>query len=152
MAQKARAGRPGTATSGSFRSSAGMTMVSDTDRDIGTTAALTPPESPTITEGATHTNALLLGMVYTRLSLMKCKRQLTRDGIRCRAFEQSELSKVFSIDNTHTIDQGEDGRHICQNFTKPSVLGRMDSQWAGLVFRHVIMDYFYTPSTWHEER
>jgi hypothetical protein len=28
----------------------------------------------------------------------------------------------------------------------------MDRQWSGQVFRHVIMDYFYTPSPWHEER
>ena len=80
------------------------------------------------------------------------KRKKNFDGIRCRAFEQSELSKVFSKDNTHTIDQGEDGRHICQDFTKPGVLGSMDSQWAGQVFRQVIMDYFYTPSSWHEDR
>ena len=83
---------------------------------------------------------------------MHCKRQLTRDGIRCRAFEQTEQEAVFTIDKNHHVRQGEEGRHICHDFTQPGVLRCMDRQWSGQVFRHVIMDYFYTPGSWHEER
>ena len=82
---------------------------------------------------------------------MHCKHQLTRDGIHCRAFERTEQETVLTIDKYHNVDQGEEGQHICHDFTNPGVLGCMDRQWSGQVFRHVIMDYFYTPGSWHEE-
>ena len=32
-----------------------------------------------------------------------------------------------------------------------SALVEMDKHWKGIAFSHVIMDYFYTPTSWHEE-
>jgi hypothetical protein len=95
---------------------------------------------------------LLLGMVYTRSELMNSKRQLTRDGIRCRALEHTEQVKVYTIDVTHNVDQAEEGRHISHDFARPGVPSEMDTCWSGKVFEHIIMDYFYTPSPWHAER
>ena len=83
---------------------------------------------------------------------MLCKRQLTRDGIRCRAFERTEQETVFTIDKNHNVDKGEEGRHICHDFGNHGVLRCMDRQWSGQVFQHVIIDYFYTPGAWHAER
>ena len=130
MAQKTRAGRRGSASIGSSLPSAGQMTVSVPVPDTGTTTVLPIGlPSPLINDRVTHTKALLLGMVYTRTSLMHCKRQLTRDGIRCRAFEHTEQETVFTIDNTHNDDQGEEGRHIRHDFTNPGVFGCMDRQW-----------------------
>jgi len=102
--------------------------------------------------GDNDESTLLLGMVYTKSSLLNSKLQLTRDGIRCRVLEHTERVPVYTIDVGHTVDQAVDGRHIQQDFTKYSVLGEMDRRWSGKIFKHVIMDYFYTPSSWHAER
>ena len=44
------------------------------------------------------------------------------------------------------------GRHIQHDFSDYGVLRKMDTTWEGVVFTHVIIDYFYTPNYWHEER
>jgi hypothetical protein len=115
-----------------------------------------PPSVPTgppwTTETDSTTSVLLVGMVYTKDNLMRSKLQLTRDGIRCRALERTEHTTVHTIDVTHNVDQAVEGRHICHDFAKHGVLTSMDGQWSGKVFKHVIMDYFYTPDSWHAER
>ena len=72
---------------------------------------------------------LLLGMVYTKSELMNSKRQLTRDGIRCRALEHTEQVRAYTIDVTHNAGQAEEGRHISHDFARPRVLSEMDAHW-----------------------
>ena len=54
-------------------------------------------------------STLLIGMVYTKSSLLNSKLQLTRDGIRCRVLKHTEHVTVYTIDIGHKVDQAEDG-------------------------------------------
>jgi hypothetical protein len=66
--------------------------------------------------------------------------------------ENTEHICTYTIDVSHEEDKAETGKHICHDFTKYGVLGKMDEAWAGQSFKYVIMDCFYTPSSWHDER
>ena len=103
-----------------------------TTEEVADQTTLVPPSQTVATPPI-----LLLGMVYTKAALMNSKRQLTRDGIRCRALEYTEHVKVHTIDVTHNADQAEEGRHISHDFAKPGVLGEMDARWKGKVFKHI---------------
>ena len=96
--------------------------------------------------------ALLLGMIYTNDENLKYGLQLQRDGLRCRALEQTSNLKVFTIDMTHEESQANNGQHVTHDFTKLGVLGRMDDMWRGKVFHYVVMDYFRSPNSWSQER
>jgi hypothetical protein len=104
------------------------------------------------TQSEAQIAVLVLGMVYTASSLLKSKLQLTRDGIRCRALERKEQVSVYTIDVGHDANKAEEGRHICHDFANVGLLEKMDRLWTGKSFKHIIMDYFYTPSAWHAER
>jgi hypothetical protein len=104
------------------------------------------------TQSKAQSAALLPGMVFTSPSLMKSKLQLTRDRIRCRALECTEQVVVYTIDVGYDVSQAGHGRHICHDFANIGLLGKMDGQWTGRTFIYILMDCFYTPSTWHTER
>ena len=52
----------------------------------------------------------------------------------------------------HFSENSMPGRHIQHDFSDYGVLRKMDTTWKGVVFTHIIVDYFYTPNSWHEER
>ena len=95
-------------------------------------------------------NILVLGMLYGNDD-STTKGQLGRDYARCRALEAMGPNRVYSTDLTHSADMAQPGRHIQHDFGTYGVLSAMDSSWPGIVFGSVIMDYFYTPNSWHEE-
>ena len=37
------------------------------------------------------------------------------------------------------------------DFTDAGILAKMDQLWTGSVFQSIILDYFYTPNSWHEQ-
>ena len=104
----------------------------------------------TTDESPPTTNILVLGMLYGTDD-STTKGQLGRDHARCKALEATSTSRVYSTDLTHAADLAQPGRHIQHDFGTYGVLSVMDSEWPGVIFKHVIMDYFYTPNSWHEE-
>ena len=94
---------------------------------------------------------LLIGMFYGDHRCSKTL-QIGRDYYRCRALEMQQQQRVFTIDSGHFSENSMAGRHIQHDFSDYGVLRKMDTTWTGVVFTHVIIDYFYTPNSWHEER
>ena len=90
-------------------------------------------------------------MLYTNPSQRKHKLQHLRDGLRCESLENNTTHLVYTIDIGHAPRLAVDGRHIMQDFTDAGVVAEMDRLWTGLVFQYIILDYFYTPNSWHEQ-
>ena len=102
------------------------------------------------TLGHSYSNVLLLGMFYGS-DEGTSKFQIGRDYHRCRALEASGKYRVYTIDKGKARELAADGRHIQHDFGTYGVLVEMDKHWKGIAFSHVIMDYFYTPTSWHED-
>ena len=64
--------------------------------------------------------------------------------------EKYEHQLVYTIDTGHAPNLAVAGRHIQHDFTTAGVLEKMDRLWSGTVFQHIILDYFYTPNSWHK--
>ena len=88
-------------------------------------------------------------MLYTRPSQRVHGLQLLRDGLRCESLEVDLHYNIYTIDLGHEPYLAIDGRHIRHDFTDVGVLAKMDTTWKGLVFQNIILDYFYTPNSWH---
>ena len=102
------------------------------------------------TLGHSYSNVLLLGMFYGS-DKGTSKFQIGRDYHRCRAMEATGKYRVYTIDIGKARELAADGRHIQHDFGTYGVLVEMDKHWKGIAFSHVIMDYYYTPSSWHED-
>ena len=84
---------------------------------------------------------LLIGMFYGDHSCNKTL-QIGRDYYRCCALEAQRQQRVFTIDAGHFSENSMPGRHIQHDFSDYGVLRKMDTAWKGIVFSHVIIDYF----------
>lgn len=104
--------------------------------------------------------ALLLGMVYSLDEEHNDTGygQCFRDMIRCRALETLGY-EVYTLDDKHASKQARVGRHCCANFADTRrCISTMKATWPDMYkkrarsFDVIIMDYFFSPSGWIQER
>jgi len=113
------------------------------------------PDPPSRTTAVTslpvtlYLDSFLIGVIYTHPSQRVHGLQHLRDGLRCESIEVDGPYNVYTIDLGHEPCLAIEGRHIHHDFTDDGVLPKMDTTWPGLVFQHIILDYFYMPNSWH---
>jgi hypothetical protein len=94
-------------------------------------------------------SALLLGVVFAKEQRAK-RGQEYRDRVRCEAMENIGYT-VKTLDNKHS-DAGLDN-HCTANFSDTRrMMKSMGAKWDGVKFDHIILDYFFSPVSFHEFR
>ncbi len=92
-------------------------------------------------------------MVYAAEPSPKGDRQDCRDRLRLDALAGLGFD-VYSCDDKHTHEQGLPGKHLQANFSDASRFKKdFVERWGeGRRFRTLILDYFFSPPSWAEER
>jgi len=101
-------------------------------------------------EEVVENNALLLGMVFSASNMTEINTLEKGDRERCRALEENNI-KVYTMDSQHDVTMAMAGKHIHHNFCNVGALLEMDKIWRGTSFKYIIMDYFYTSTSFCNE-
>lgn len=92
-------------------------------------------------------SALLLGVVFATEQRAK-RGQEYRDRVRCEALERLGF-QVKTLDNKHA--DKDLPKHCTANFSDTRRMMRsMEAKWSEEKFNHVILDYFFSPVSHHQ--
>jgi hypothetical protein len=128
----------------------------------GESSASVPGTEAGATVVAPRSNVLCLGMQYittAQYDQIQCTAaQPKRDLIRIRSLEKRGFD-VFTVSHpAHYHDESgtrhmEEGRHVWGNFCRgEKFINTLKSEFAGVTFKHIIMDYFRMPSAYCDAR